>query len=517
MKICLVRPSFVTTMSAVGVEIILPLGVTYLASHLRCQGFDVAFVDAVGEGIHAVTPIDDIPEGLLRGLPDEETVKLIPPDVDVIGVSCMFSVNWVVNRRLLQAIRRAFPDKVLMIGGEHATAMPEYCLRDAGVIDFVVLGEGESTTADLLWSLDRGDEPTAVPGVGFLKDGAYRVSPPRQRERDVDRIPWPAWDMLPVETYLGNTVSAALDCGRSMPIIASRGCPYDCTFCSNGVMWGRLWRARTAEDVVAEIEHNYKSYRIDHVDFFDLTMITKRSWIVEFCERMIERKLGVSWQIICTRSEAIDAEVTQLLKRAGCNFITYAPESGSEQVLKDIRKKVNIEAMLASIQAAYRAGLGVKLNFVLAFPDDRFVDVLASYWMAARAAWRGAHDASFFTFSPYPGSDLFHRLVDEGIIRVNDAYFFDLALYNFKRMKSFARRFSDGQVRYLCLGGMAIFYLVSFARRPVRILHLIKDLAQSQGRTKLSATLVRIMRNRRTLKQGSDSLEPAVLGSRRPA
>jgi len=501
MKVCLVRPSFVTTTSAVGVEVILPLGITYLAAHLRRLDYEVSIVDAVGDGMHAVTPIDDIPDGILRGLTDAETAARIPADVDVIGVSCMFSVNWVVNRRLLQEIRRCFPDKLLIVGGEHVTAMPDYCLRDADVIDYVVLGEGENTTADLLEALRTGSDVTTVSGIGFLRDGTYVVSSNRDRERQIDQLPWPAWDLLPVENYLGNVVSAALDCGRSMPIIASRGCPYDCTFCSNAVMWGRVWRPRSAEDVVAEIEDNARRYKIDHVDFFDLTMIMSRSWIAAFCERMIERKLDVSWQIICTRSEAIDAEVTRQLKRAGCNFITYSPESGSTQVLADIRKKVDKAAMLASIRAAYEAGLGVKLNYVVGFPDDRFVDILASYWMAARAAWRGAHDASFFAFSPYPGSDLFRRLVAEGIIHVDDAYFFDLALYNFKRMKSFANRFSDRQIRWLCLGGMAFFYLVNFARRPSRFLGLIRDVVQAEGRTKLSATLVRLRRNRRTLKQ----------------
>jgi radical SAM superfamily enzyme YgiQ (UPF0313 family) len=427
---------------------------------------------------------------------------MIPEDVDVIGISCMFSVNWVVNRRAIQAIRDRFPDKIIIIGGEHATAMPEYCLRDSGAIDYVVLGEGENTTTELLRALERGEDPANVSGLGYLRDDVYVASEQRKRERQIDRIAWPAWDLLPVETYLGNTVSAALDCGRSMPIIASRGCPYVCTFCSSPVMWGRLWRARTPEDVIAEIENNVRMFQIDHVDFFDLTMITKRAWIVEFCEKMIERKLNVSWQIICTRSEAIDDEVTRLLKKAGCNFITYSPESGSDQVLQDIGKKVNKEAMLRSIASAYKAGMGVKLNYVVGFPDDRFVDILASYKMAAQAALRGAHDASFFAFSPYPGSQLFRRLVAEGTIKVDDNYFFELALYNFKRMKSFASAFSDNRIRVLCLTGMAFFYAVNYARRPWRFLGLVADVLRSEGRTKLSATLVRLRKNRKQMQEG---------------
>lgn len=510
MKICIIRPSFVTMGGTVGVEIILPLGLAYLAGFLRQQGHEVHIVDVVGESINAMNPIDDIPGGMTRGLPDELAVARIPDDVDVIGVSCMFSVNWVVNRRTIQAIRQRFPDVPLIIGGEHATAMPEYCLRDSQVVDFVVLGEGENTTAEFLHALDKGEDPTTVPGLGFLRDGVYTVSPPRARERQIDLFPTPAWDLLPVETYVMAGVSAGLDCGRAMPIIASRGCPYNCTFCTNTNMWKRLWRVRSVKKVVDEIEDNVRRFRIDHVDFYDLTLITKRSWIVDFCQEMIERDLGVSWQIFCTRSEALDAEVTRLLKKAGCDFVYYAPESGSETVLTAIRKKMDVETMLTSVSASVDAGLRVKLNYIVGFPDDRLVDILASFRMAMRAAWRGAYDASFFTYCPYPGSELFDRLVGEGRITVNDAYFFKLATFNFSRTTSQAYRFSDSQVRWLCLVGTALFYLVSFARRPHRVLGLIRDLMRGTGRTKLSAALVRLRKARRNLKQAAIRQNPVA-------
>lgn len=504
MKICLVHPGFVTTVGAVGVEIILPLGVTHLAGYLRQCGHEVSFIDAIGEGIDTLTPVDAMPGTYVRGLTAADIAARIPEDTAVIGVSCMMSTNWVAHRHIIQAIRRRFPQATLIIGGEHATALPEYCLRDAGVIDFVVLGEGENTTDDLLNALDKGTDPTLVPGLGFLRDGAYAVSSKRLRERQVDGLSWPAWDLVPVENYFKGPHSASLDSGRTFPIIASRGCPYECTFCSSPAMWGRLWRPRKPQNVVDEIEHYVRQYNIDHIDFWDLTLIVKRSWIVAFCEEMIARKLRISWQIVTTRSEAIDSEVAHLLKKAGCNFITYAPESGSDQVLADIRKKVNKEAMLTSIAAAVDAGMGAKLSYVLGFPDDRLVDVFASYWMAIRAAWRGAHDATFFAYFPYPGSELFDRLVNEGKIHINDEYFFGLAVYNLHGMKSSARNFNDTQLRWLCIVGMALFYMVSFTRRPLRFLRLVDDLIRERGRTKLAAALVRFRKNARAMRRAAD-------------
>ena len=460
-KICLIRPSIFTTSDSLGVEIMLPFGPAYLAAYLRQEGFDVSFIDALGEGMHQYTPLDDLPNSFLRGLTNEETARRIPADAEVIGVSSMFSVNWVVTRRLIQTLRRHFPTALLLVGGEHATALPEYCLRDAPEIDYLVIGEGEHTTVELLKTVAAGGAAESIPGIAFLRNGQYRATTARFREKDLSVFPWPAWDLLPVADYLDN-VTASLDHGRTMPIMTSRGCPYDCAFCSSPGMWGHLWRVRAPEDVVAEIEHNIRTYQITHLDFMDLTTVMKRSWIITFCKLLIERHLKINWQIIATRTEMIDSEVAQWLKRAGCSYITYAPESGSDRVLASIRKKLDKEAMLVSIASVVDAGIGVKMNFVAGFPDDRLVDILASYRMVARAAWRGAHDASFFPFAPYPGSALFQRLVDEGKIEVNDPYFFRLALYSVGYMKSVAYRFSDHGLRWLCLIGMALFYSVNF-------------------------------------------------------
>ena len=501
-KVCLIRPSIFTTSDSLGVEIMLPFGPAYLAAYLRQEGFDISFIDALGEGMNQYTPLDDLPNSFLRGLTHEETAQRISTDVEVIGVSSMFSVNWVVTRRLIETLRRHFPSALLLVGGEHATALPEYCLRDAPEIDYLVIGEGEQTTVELLKTLAADGEDESVPGIAFLRDGQYRATTARRREKDLSVFPWPAWDLLPVTDYLDN-VTASLDYGRTMPIMTSRGCPYDCTFCSSPGMWGRLWRVRALEDVVAEIEHNIRTYRITHLDFMDLTTVMKRSWIITFCKLLIERHLKINWQIIATRTEMIDSEVAQWLKRAGCSYITYAPESGSDRVLASIRKKLDKEAMLVSIASVVDAGIGVKMNFVAGFPDDRLADILASYRMVARAAWRGAHDASFFPFAPYPGSALFQRLVDEGKIEVNDPYFFRLALYSVGYMKSVAYRFSDHGLRWLCLIGMALFYSVSFIRKPYRLWYLVRDVRRREGKTKLAAILVMVMKNRRRIRNAT--------------
>ena len=169
----------------------------------------------------------------------------------------------------------------------------------------------------------------------------------RGRIRAVTSIPKPAWDLTPIDSYLDNGLHYGVGEGRTMPMVATRGCPFQCTFCSSPNMWTTRWSARDAKDVVAQ-----------NFDFYDLTAIVKKSWIKEFCQELIDRDLNVTWQMPAgTRSEAIDDEVAELLARAGHRNIVYAPESGSPRMLELIKKRIKVPRMIESMRASVRNGM----------------------------------------------------------------------------------------------------------------------------------------------------------------
>ena len=228
----------------------------------------------------------------------------------------------------------------MIAGGEHVTAVTDFVFADSPAIDYCALGEGEETLVELADHLASGGGPQAIAGLAFRDGNAIRYNAPRKRIREVDTIPRPAWDLVPIEEYLSHGVMTGVDLGRSMPMIASRGCPYECTFCSNPVMWGRLWSTRPPASVVAEMTQYIGEYRAANFDFYDLTAIVRKDWIVEFAQLLIDRDLNITWQLPSgTRSEAIDSEVTGLLYESGCRHLNYAPESGSIEVLRSTRKK----------------------------------------------------------------------------------------------------------------------------------------------------------------------------------
>ena len=160
---------------------------------------------------------------------------------------------------------------------------------------------------------------------------------------------------MPLRNYLDRGFGHGVGHGRNMPMLASRGCPYKCTFCSNPQMWGNLWNVRSAADVVAEMKHYKTKYDVDSFSFYDLTAIVRRSWILEFTELLIKEDLRVTWLLPSgTRSEAMDAEVVRNLKRSGCLTLNFAPESGSPRMLERIKKQIDLEKML-SLGAGVRA------------------------------------------------------------------------------------------------------------------------------------------------------------------
>jgi radical SAM superfamily enzyme YgiQ (UPF0313 family) len=348
-----------------------PLGLAYLAGALNAGGFETVLIDACGEAPDQCRPLDDLPF-VMNGLATEEIAARVPPDSWFVGVSCMFSCEWITNRRAIEAVRRRLPEVPIIVGGEHVTADPLAVLRSCPGVTACALGEGDETIVEVASALAGGRSLREVAGLALRSDdGAMVHTARRERIRALDALTWPAWDGLPLATYLDRGFGMDEYNVRSMPMLASRGCPYRCTFCSSPQMWGTTWLARDPDDVVREIRRYVERYQIEHVEFHDLTTIVDRRWILHFTAALLAANLGITWTMPSgTRSEALDAEVLDRMRRSGCRGISYAPESGSPTTLRRIKKKVQPERMLASIRAAVAAGLYTKVHLIVGLPGQ---------------------------------------------------------------------------------------------------------------------------------------------------
>ena len=489
-EIVLLRPPMIVPRWAHVSPICPPLGLAYVAASIQQAGYNVRCVDGIGEAPFQRL-VQENPNFLSYGLSTAQIVERVG-ECDVLGISSMFSHDWPLAKSIIQAIRKKNPKAVVIGGGEHFNAVPEFCIDDCPELDISVMGEGEETAVDLLNAINHETNLANVPGIVFRHNGKAVRNLPRARIKDLSAIPRPAWDLFPLENYLANGLGYGVNSGRTIPIAASRGCPFECTFCSSPQMWTTKWISRPVDEVLEEMQYYIAHYGAQNFDVYDLTAIVKKEWVVDFCTKIIDRKMNITWQMPSgTRSEALDEESLHLMCKSGQKNISYAPESGSPTTLKMIKKKVSLDRMAESIRAALKEGINVKLNIIMGFPHETTKELWETIGFLIRMAALGVHDAYVACFSPYPGSEIFAELQKEGkIMKMDSEYFLMLTSYSDLRYSySYSPHLSDRKLTLYRLGGMACFYAVSFLLHPTRLFKMFSNLIKGKEESRLDLAL----------------------------
>lgn len=479
--ITLVVPPIYFSKNSYSTPLTLPLGIAYLAAALEKANYRTNILDCRGRDIDNIRLS---PDGRfkIQGLDERESLKLIDPDTDIIGVTIMFSQEWPQTRDYINLIREAFPNAKIIVGGEHPTAMPEYTLRDCPAIDYLVKGEGELTLLDLVHRLRSRKPVFGTSGVSYITNDEFVETTLSARMADIKAMPWPAWHLIDLEPYFQPNYTMGISHGRNFAMLATRGCPFQCTFCSSPSMWTTRYVMRPVSDVVDEIVAGIEKYNVNSIDFYDLTAIVKRDWILQFIAELENRKVKITWQLPSgTRSESLDEEVISGLARTGCEFLVYAPESGSERTLEMIKKRVKLENLQKSIAIAVKTGMIVKVNFIIGFPFETRREIFQTLLFVWKLALMKVDDCNISNFSPYPGSELFNELDREKAFgTIDDEYFAILMTqFDFTLTKTFSKHVSSWEVMVYRIFGMSIFYGLSYLRTPKNLLRLVKSFFKS--------------------------------------
>ena len=491
-KIALVRPPVIQlrkSLSSYGA--IPPIGLAYVAAVFRRAGHHLQIIDAPGDAIDSFRDIES-PIGTLslNGLTAQEIVERLEPDTEILGITHMFLHEWPTIREIATLAKARFPGLKVILGGENATAFHEWIFEQTDVIDYCVLGEGEAAGLELVERIMAGAPTDGVQGISSRLPSGDSLPVLSERMTKVDEIPRPAWDLFPVERYMTQADSHGVNRGRSMPMLATRGCPYKCTFCSSPAMWTTKYVTRDPRQVVDEIKAYVEQYDVDNVNFCDLTAIIKREWTIEFANLLKREKLDITWQLPTgTRTEVLDEEVLQLIYDTGCRNITYAPESGSERMLKTIKKIVKLPRMLESLRNARQVGMVTRVNIIIGHPLEAWSDTRKSLKFLFKSALIGCEDAAVMIFAPYPGSADFRRLLADGKVEMSEDYYY-LAL---ARSGLSSRTYNPGmtttQLVYAQWGMLLAFYATSYLRRPWRFLNVARSLFTGRETTQLDQLL----------------------------
>ncbi len=369
-----------------------PLGLAYIGAVLLRDG-------------HAVRALDIPGNKLTQG--DVEDFLAANPAFDLVGIGSLIS-NVPVVEALLETVRRYLPAARIVIGGGMASSMPEYIMNELRP-DFVVLGEGENIASELCVALENDGDLAAIAGLGFWQDGQPRINQRPADIKDIDQVPFPAWDLFPVENYVHRTLS---DWGqvRALPIVTSRSCPFKCVHCAHTS--GSIARFRSPENVVAEIETLIDRYSVDSVLVYDELFVANKKRVYEICRLIGEKNLQFQWY--CTsRVNLADQKMYEAMKEAGCRLITYGFESGSDLILNNLNKKVTAADNRRAIAITRAASLEPQGTFMLGCPGE----TLESIEQTTDFIIENDLCVVDFNFcTPYPDAPVFRRLVGEGKI-----------------------------------------------------------------------------------------------------
>ncbi len=489
MQITLISPpqNFSKTQETAGV--VPPLGLSYLAAMLDPQRHQVKIIDAVGENYRQVFPWK---EHFLRGLTFDEILNAIPQDSRIVGISNLYTFAFLIAAEIARRVKERFPDVTIVFGGAHPTIMTRQTLAHPEV-DFVVLSEGEHTFRDLVQAIENGGGWETIDGLGYKRDGEIIINPKTRFIKDLDEIPFPRRDLLPMDNYFrAREPHGSANRLHWTTMIATRGCPYGCTFCNTPQIWQRRWRARSPKNVVDEIESLKRTFGVTEIHFEDESLTTSKEWVMAFCRELIDRNLGIIWQTSNgVRAESIVEETLDLMIASGCTQVTIAAESGSPRILKQvIEKRLNLDAVRRAARLASRRRMRIACYFMLGLPDEHKRDVLRSILLAMRLAAGGVDEVVFSVFSPLPGSRLLRRLETEGKIRVGEQFFDDLTPHgDLLVSKSYSNYISDRQVVLLKYLGYLAFYSTKLLFHPGKILRSVRNVLRGVQEIKTERAL----------------------------
>jgi len=459
-----------------------PLNIAYLATISEQVGVDYDVIDGL-EGSDS-KPFEPYPQYYIQGVFIENIISQIKEKTDVIALTSMFTSEWLIVREILKYINEKFPHKLVILGGEHASADARQILRFEPAVDAVFRGESETSFEKFLSTFKGIEDFKEVPGVMYkYSEGIIKENPKAPRLTNIDEIK-PSWKKINVDYYLDNKLSYSELGNRAMPVISSRGCPYQCTFCSNDQMWGTRYVTKSVDRVIDELRYYIEEYKVEHFDFIDLATSVNKKWFRELLLRMISDLPKFSWEMtVGTRSEILDEEILNLLYQSGMRVITYAPETGSVSMAKKIKKRINHEKMYQSMKYALKAGLRVKTNIVIGFPGEGPLELLATLAMSAKLAVIGIKGVTVAAYQPFLGTELSKDLYSEKTYKEYNKRVLRLTAKEGPSVFNISKLFSDprNQFYYFISNIMMVSsFFINCACNPLRILSSIKNIKEGK-------------------------------------
>jgi anaerobic magnesium-protoporphyrin IX monomethyl ester cyclase len=376
-----------------------PIYLSYAVAVLDEAGFDVAFIDAIMDELD----IDEFAQKVADYAPDLALIETSTPSIDF-------------DLATAEAIKHFSPGTFVALLGSHVTYFDQQTVADNPSVDAVVRGEFEYVGADLARALQAKADLSSVLGITYRDAGGdVRRNPDRPLFEPLDQMPFPARHIVKGEGYRAGIYSG----GHPTAMVSSRGCPYRCTFCLwPDVLYGHKFRARSAQNVVDEIEEAVRTYGHDEIYFDDDTFTIDRQRVMDITRMIVERGLEqeVEWIAQC-RVDTIDREMLEAMKAANCGYILFGVESGSPKMLKAMRKGITLDKVRRAFELTREVGIKTQAFFLFGMPGETQETIRESIEFAKEI---NASSTQFAIAIPHPGTVLYEECLANGWLTSED-------------------------------------------------------------------------------------------------
>lgn len=373
MKILLIDPPTLHIKGSDNPRAYFPLGVLSIAGVLRKEGYEARIYDAkVSGAIYTKDNIVHFGDGW-----DVIEKKIRGHKPDVVGISNLFSSQWINSHKIAKMVKGIDKGIVTIVGGAHPSVRPGDFLQDTSV-DFVVMGEGERTIIELLRHLREGGDPKAIKGIAFRDNGEAVINERREFISELDSLPFPAYDLLDMERYFslqrrGFAPRPLATKERAVSLFTSRGCPYNCVFCSIYLSMGKRFRAHSPRYVLGLIGELIGRYKINFIHFEDDNFTFDRARLENILDGILKEKLSFKWGTPNgVRADTLNDEALLLkMKSTGCEYLNIGVESGDQEVLdKIVDKRLDLKIVSDIAAKCNKIHLRISSFFVVGFPGE---------------------------------------------------------------------------------------------------------------------------------------------------
>jgi radical SAM superfamily enzyme YgiQ (UPF0313 family) len=372
---------------------VFPYTVGLLAAVLNKEGYEVSVIDANMEDLSE----DDVIKRL-------ESMK---PDVAAISALTIMYKKCV--HRSFELVKAVNKDIVTVLGGIYPTLSPQIAMKDFN-IDYIVLGEGEERMVSLLKAIEGGRGFDKIDGLAYRRAGemAFSVNPRVSIIEDLNVLPFPNYKIFDMKKYTNYKHKFTHNfMVRQFPFaetMTSRGCPYNCVFCSSRKLYGHKIRYRTPKNVLDEIDMLVKDYGVREMIFVDDSFLQSKQRALEIMRGIIDRGDGLLWKPIHLSGFLIDDEILEMLRKSGCYQATIPIESGCPRTLRRMRKPTNLDKLKKAVARVKEFGFEVISNFIIGFPGETMDEIRETFQCAEEL------DIDYVLFSittPLPETDLY--------------------------------------------------------------------------------------------------------------